>query len=364
MKIGVDGGALSVSDDRLKVGVYTVISHLLAQLGEKDKKNTYELYSFDPINKSLLDSFGPSMDNKVLWPAKGWFRVRLPLELKLHPVNLFLGVSQAIPQTRIPAIGFIYDLGFLHNPESYKGSYAKLKKQTEQLVKRSRKIITISEYVKDDIKKTYGYPSDDIVVAYPGLDQRFTEKSGVHKGSHPYFLFVGALKVGKNVPNIIRAFAHFLKKEKKLFDLYLVGGDFWKDPEIDRVIAELNLHERVHKLGFVPDDDLPALYRGAVALVSPSLHEGFCIPALEAMASGCPVIGSTTGAMPEIVGQCGTLVNPLDVKAIADALNVMAYNATQRNLYSKKGLQQAKKYTWKNFGDSILHEIYDTQTNL
>ncbi len=352
MNIGIDGGAISVSDDRLKVGVYQVCVNLFQRLGELDHDNTYYIYSFLPIGE-----FGPRMENKVLRPQKGWFTLRLPLELRLHPVDVFLGVSQAIPTGVSRAIGFIYDLGFLYHPEAYPGSYEKLKKQTEQLVRRSQRIVTISNSVKSDLQKVYGLSNEKIAVAHPGVDKRFTKKGKILIGEFPYFLFVGALKPGKNVPRLIEAFAQFLKKEKKLFDLYLVGGDYWLDPHIEVAIKKYKLEKRVKKLGFVPDEKLPDYYRGAVAFVSPSLHEGFCMPAVEAMACGCPVIGSAQGAMPEIIGEAGLVVEPTDIDAIVRAMQNMAYNAKQRNICVVRGLKQARKYSWDTFAKTVLHEI-------
>ena len=90
MKIGVDGGALSITDDRLKVGVYRVVYNLLRELGKINTENTYYIYSFLPIDRELMREFGPGMVNKVLRPQKGWFSLRLPLELSLNPVDVFL----------------------------------------------------------------------------------------------------------------------------------------------------------------------------------------------------------------------------------------------------------------------------------
>src|SRR3972149_3375119 len=138
MKIGVDGGALSITDDRLKVGVYRVVYNLLRELGKINTENTYYIYSFIPIEREVMKQFGPRMINKVLRPQKGWFSLRLPLELSLNPVDLFLGTSQAVPSSTSHNIGFIYDLGFLYYPDAYPGSYEKLKKQTRELVRKSQ----------------------------------------------------------------------------------------------------------------------------------------------------------------------------------------------------------------------------------
>ncbi len=357
MNIGVDAGALSISDERLKLGVYWVNVNLLRELGRLDTKNTYFLYSFTPIDREVMESFGPRMVNKVLLPAAGWATIRLPLELKFHPVDLFLGLSQFIPPSKAHNIGFIYDLGFLRHPEAYPDSQIKLAQITDNLVDRSNQIITISQAVKDDVVARYSLESKKVTVAYPGVDESFTDKGEPHVGEHPYFLFVGALKPGKNIPFLLQGFAKFLTTQKKTTDLYLGGGEYWKDPKIDADIASLELSSRVKKLGFVPDTKLAQYYRGAVAFVSPSLYEGFCLPAVEAMACGCPVVGSTEGAFPEVVGDGGILVDPYDAKALTAAMETMANDKTKRSSYVKKGLQRAKKYSWKMFASRVYDAI-------
>lgn len=353
MKIGVDAGALGITDERLKLGVYWVNVNLLRELAKLDKKNTYHLYSFTPIDREVMESFGPRMENRVLIPQTGWSTVRLPLELKLNPVDIFLGLSQFIPSSKSHNIGFIYDLGFLHHPEAYPGSQIKLMQITDNLVDRSNRIVTISQTVKTDIVSRYALSSDRVTVAYPGVDGSFTEKGVVHKGEYPYFLFVGALKPGKNIPFLLRGFAKFLSTQKNQIDLYLLGGEYWKDPEIAHVIRELHLDSLVQKLGYVPDGKLASYYRGALAFVSPSLYEGFCLPAVEAMACGCPVIGSTTGAFEEVVGDAGILIDPTDSSALATGMSVMAKNTKARTRLRKKGARQAKKFSWQSMGEAV-----------
>ncbi len=357
MVIGVDAAVLSVSDERLKVGVYRYVLHALEELGKIDTVNSYRLYSFDPIDESILKRFGNRMENRVLWPVKGWATVRLPLELTIHPVDLFLGMSQMVPAAATRSIGFIYDLGFITRKESYEGSFEKLKKRTEDITIHSQKIITISKAVQKDITSVYEYPKKNIAVCYPGVDSRFT-KSGISwKSPSRYFLFVGALKSGKNVPAILKGFATFLSHSKRIVTLYLAGGNYWEDPEIDETIRTLKLQDRVRKLGYVSDEALPELYRGAIALVSPSFHEGFCMPAAEAIACGCPVITSDTPVMKEVLGNTGIFVDPTDSNQIAQAMSDIAYNAKKRAQMSMHGIIKAKEYSWSALGTSILHEI-------
>ncbi len=357
MVIGVDAGALSVTDERLKVGVYRVSLHLLQQLASRDQQNKYRLYTFQKLSEDVMSYMGEQCENVVLWPSAGWFSVRLPLELRVHPVDIFLGLSQAIPVSTATNIGFVYDLGFLHHPEHYPDSYDRLKQMTADLVGRSKHIITISQSSAADLHQRFHVAIEDITVAYPGVDERFTTEGDVNIGDRPYFLFVGSLKRSKNIPMLLRAFARFIETTDKTYDLYLVGGDFWVDPEIAETIEGERLSDRVKLMGFVNDDTLPSLYRGAVAFVSPSSWEGFCLPAVEAMACGCPVIGSTTGAFPEVVRDAGILVDPVDQAELSRALT-QVLDVDRRSHMVAKGMRNAKQFTWSGFAVDVYQVIH------
>lgn len=355
MIIGVDAGMLSQGDQHLKTGVYRVAVNLLRELGRIDTTNTYRLYSFAPIDKEVLRSFGPMMKNVVLTPMRGWFTVRLPLELYIHPVDVFLGFAQALPRCRGRKIGFVYDLGFLRFPSGYPASSDRLTRLTNELIARADHIVTISQASKQDIVEEYHVRKNIITVIPLGADHTFTPHGNTVKRKHPYFLFVGVLKPGKNIPFLINAFGLFLARQKNIYDLLLIGGDDWLDPDIDRTIKKLNLERRVQRLGFVDDKELPAYYRGATAFVSPSLIEGFCLPAVEAMASGCPVMVSDIPVMKEIVGNAGIFIDPTDTDECARALQSVLVSDRRRKLRSL-GFSRAKMFSWKKSAE-IVHAL-------
>ena len=357
MTIGVDAGALSITDDRLKVGVYRVIVHLLQELSRIDKENEYRLYSFAPIEEKLLLCLSETMENLVLRPKNAWFRLRLPLSLFIHPVDLFLGVSQAIPWGLQKNISFIYDVGFIHYPEAYPHSYERLMAQTKYAAIHSKHIITISNASKEDICQQYHVPEEKITVAYPGVDERFVADGIKFKGQKPYFLHVGSLKPGKNIPTLIRAFSQFLNNTKLDALLLVVGGNYWMDEEIMRTIDECHVEESVRLLGYIPDEVLPQYYRGAEAFVTASLSEGFCLPLIEAMASGCPVIASNGGAFPEVAPEEKLLFPPNDVHAFANAMEEIMNNTELRDVVIAKGIAKAQNYTWKSFGENVYEVI-------
>ena len=357
MQIGVDAAVLSAKDERLKLGVYTVVLHLLAELAKLDKRNSYRLYTYSPLTKDILSKLSPIMKNSVLAPNIGWFTLRLPMELLVKPVDVYLGVSQAVPRFALSFnIGFIYDLAFIHIPEAYSDAN-RLMKLTGQLIDRSEHIVTISNSTKEDILKNFKIPENKISVAYLGVDDIFSQYGVKFIGSHPYFLFVGALKIGKNIPAIIEAFSRFLKGSSKVYDLLLVGSDYWLDGEINKTINKLQITNRVKILGTVATRDLPAYYRGATSFVSPSLWEGFCIPVAEAMSCGCPVIVSDRGALPEVVDNAGLIVNPKSIEDIAGAMRLIAGDIFKRTQLVQMGLARAKIFSWSNFTKSVLSVI-------
>jgi glycosyltransferase involved in cell wall biosynthesis len=353
MIIGVDAGALSVRDDRLKVGVYRVTLNLLRELGKIDKTNEYRLYTFLPIAPAQMKEFGPRMKNMVVRPVIGWSMIQLPIELRRHPVDVFLGLSQMIPFSPARNIGFVYDLGFLRYPGAYPGSLARLEMQTKQLVKRSDHIITISKSTRTDITGKYPIVKKRVTAIYPGIDHRFTASGPKHKEKHPYILHVGALKRGKNVPFAIRAFKKFIDETNKPYEFLLVGGDYWADCRISRMIEELGLWDRVKLAGFVSDRNLPSYYRGASALLLTSLWEGFCLPATEAMRSGCPVVYARTGSLPEIVGDAGLVFAKDKESEAAQALAKITAPSSLRKKLVRIGIQQSKQFTWNKFAQTV-----------
>ncbi len=357
MTIGVDAGPLSVSDPRLRVGVWRVVTSLLGELTRIDAKNYYRLYSFRPIEEGTVLRLGPRMKSIVLRPSIGWFSVRLPLELARNPVDVFLGTAQSLPRSTSYNIGFVYDVGFLRYPQCYPDSYLRLKKQTQTLVSRADHIIAISRSTADDVRGFYGVDLGRITVSYPGVGEHFFSDRETYQSVRPYVLFAGSLTRIKNVPLLLRAFAKFNRKRRNAFDLILAGGDYWIDPAIGQTISSLRLIDCVHTLGFVSEEELASLYRGAAMLVVPSLWEGFCLPAVEAMASGCPVVATARGSLPEVIGASGLLVDPPNISGLEAAMARLVTDRGYRNQLIDAGKKRAKRFMWSRFSQTVLRCI-------
>ena len=366
MIIGVDAACISVKEKQLKAGVYYLAYNLLKQISLLDTKNQYLLYSFSSISGEALYNFGKHMENKVLLPKKFWMSLRLSWEMFLKKPDIFLGLGQALPLYHPSKnIMFVYDLAFEGYSECYSGSCHRLSRQTKYGITHADKIIAISDSTKEDLIRLYGVKKERIEVIYPGFDPLFSPQSKrkiekirmKYKLKKPYFLFVGSLKPIKNVPAIVEAFAGFIKKTKKDYELVLVGSDFWLDENILKKIEKLKLKTKVKSLGYVSKKDLPALYSGAFAFVSPSLYEGFGIPLLEAMACGTPVITSNLGSMPEVVDKAAILVDSKDSKQIKDAMLELDEDKKLRQRLIKKELLQSKNFSWEKFAFSVFKVI-------
>lgn len=320
MRIGIDTGALAGP----KVGVYQTTLHLIEEIKKIDKNNQYFL-------------FNPKPGNRYFW---------LPLQILINKIDLFIGPSQALPYFCLcPSIVIVHDLAYEKYPDCYPDSYKKLRRLTLQVVSKATKIIAVSEVTKKDLVEIYKVEPSKIIVAYEGVAPIFIPAKTKPK---KYFLYVGALKRIKNVPTLIRAFNIFRKTHPD-YGLVLAGGDYWFDTEIKKTT-------RVKMIGFVKEKDLVKLYQEATAFVSPALYEGFGLPLIEAMASGCPVICGNTGSQPEIVGKAGILVNPKDEKALTEAMQKVASSPTYRQKLVSAGLKQAKKFSWVKFAKGV-HQV-------
>lgn len=365
MIIGVDAGCLGIKDERLAVGVYGLAKDLLLELGKIDKKNNYFLYSFYPIHKKIMDSFGKRMTNIVVKPARGWLKLWLPLQLIYDKPDIFLALGQSFPamtpfSPRMKTIGFIYDLAFEKFPEMYPGSQNRLSRNSKNLVKHSDSIIAISESTKKDLITLYKVSVNKIKVLYPGISDNMFIKTKKYSFKTPYFLFVGSLKRSKNISGVLQAFSYCCEKTKSDCLLFVVGGDKWLDPAIENLFDMFNLSikKRIRFLGHVKNDTLINLYKNAVAFVSPSYYEGFGFPFLEAMAMGCPVVGSKRGSIPEIVGNAGILVDPDNYVAIATAMEKFLKDKKAVNIYVKRGLERSKKFSSKKFAKGIYELLH------
>jgi len=178
--------------------------------------------------------------------------------------------------------------------------------------------------------------------------ENIREKYGI-KGD--YILSVGTLQPRKNYIRLIEAFSIL---QSTAYTLIIVGKPGWLFEEIYQAPKKFGVEKKVKFLNYVPDEDLPGLYKGASCFVLVSLYEGFGIPILEAMANSCPVVASNVSSLPEVVGDAGVLVDPYDIGDIAKGIKKAI---SQRKEFIEKGLKQSHHFSWEKCAKETLEVL-------
>ncbi|HEX4646315.1 MAG TPA: glycosyltransferase family 1 protein [Verrucomicrobiae bacterium] len=237
-----------------------------------------------------------------------------------------------------------------------------------RLAERQDEIITVSQNTARDIGTFWKLPREKITVIHHGVDHgRFfpvlheiARSTGLkHFGlDRPFFLYVARLEhPAKNHLRLVAAFEQFKSETGSPWQLVLAGGDWHGAETIHAAISRSRFAGDIRCLGFVPEAELPLLYRSADVFVYPSLYEGFGFPPLEAMACGCPVLCSARGALGEIVGNAAVIVDPEDVPALKSQLARLAADAGWRERLRAAGLEHARQFDWQRAAARTL-EVY------
>lgn len=255
------------------------------------------------------------------------------------------------PRLHVPAVVTVHDLSFEHHPE-WMAPHDRVLFRTlvPRAVRRAARVLTVSEFTKADIVERYGVAPERVVVTHNGVDPAFTP-DGPRPDRPPYLLFVGALQPRKDLVTALEALARLPDAPP----LVVVGPAKRRTDQVEAALDRLHLRDRVELVGHVPFEELTALYRGAEALVFPSLFEGFGLPVLEAMASGTPVVTTTTSALPEVAGDAAVLVPPSDPAALADGIDrALRDGAALRTA----GLARAATFRWDALA-ATTRQVYE-----
>ncbi|HAT3648468.1 glycosyltransferase family 1 protein [Raoultella ornithinolytica] len=213
---------------------------------------------------------------------------------------------------------------------------------------KSLAILTVSEFSKKRITEWSGISSDKVTVVGNGVSDSFTPNGKVSNVGYKYILCVSNRKEHKNEKRLIEAYS--LIKDKENVKLMFSGK---ATDELLDLIHKFELQGNVVFAGFISDEELPAYYRGALALIMPSTYEGFGLPVIEAMACGVPTIVSNTTSLGEIAGDASLLINPLNVEEIGNAMQEVISSCELRNQLKLKGLNHVTKYSWDNTVNEI-----------
>jgi len=242
-----------------------------------------------------------------------------------------------------PFVFTLHDLNHLCVPEN---SNAAKRAYYRYIIRpachRAAFVLTVSQYSKREIAAWAKLSEDKIVNVGCGVGVPFTPLGRKYDPGYPYLLYVGSHKPHKNLARLLKAFA--ISRIANDVRLVMTGKP---SPFLQPIVDNLHLQERVAFVDSSKNEELACIYRGALALVFPSLYEGFGLPPLEAMACGIPVITSNICSLPEVVGDAGILVNPRDLEALADALRQVVEDSGLRAELRRKGLLRAREFTWE-----------------
>jgi len=369
MRIGIDARFYGPHGKGL--GRYT--QKLLENLEKIDQKNEY----FVLLRKENFDEYQPKNANfqKILADFR-WYsiseQVRMPMLLNKLELDLVHFLHFNVPVFyRKKFVITIHDLILIHfptlkastlGPAWYWLKFLAYKTVIRSAVKRSQKIIAVSEFTKNDIIKHYKISEEKIAVTREACDQgenvseiepgKVLAKYGIIK---PCILYVGNAYPHKNLEALVLAFGK-LNMPKYNFQLALVGKMDYFYERLRKFTREQKVEDVVFT-GHLPDQELDVLYHNARLYVFPSLYEGFGLPPLEAMAKGVPVASSDHPCMREILGESAYYFNARDIADISRAMEKMLQSEEIRKKYSRLGLEQVKKYSWEKMARETA-EIY------
>lgn len=372
MHIGIDAHAIGAQQG----GNETYIRNLISALAGLDSKNRYTLYF---TSREAAEEWRGRYDNfgvRLLPPPTPLVRVPVALafELRRRPVDLLHVQFTAPPFCPVPFVATIHDLAFEHHPETFtRRGRSQLKLTVRRTARRAAHILTVSEFSRQDIAHTYRISPYKITVTHNGVEPRFTpdaetpdEGESVRrrfKIERDYLLAVGSLQPRKNLARLLGAYRRLREKHTDLtHQLVLVGRQLWLYKDILREIERQAWARDVIVTGYVGDEELPALYRSATALVYPSLFEGFGLPPLEAMACGTPVITSKTSSLPEVVGDAALLVNPQSESNLAEAILRVVRDGALREDLRQRGPARAGRFTWAAAAEKTLGVYHKVAT--
>jgi glycosyltransferase involved in cell wall biosynthesis len=226
-------------------------------------------------------------------------------------------------------------------------------------IRSADRVICVSRFTAGEVSCYYPWASGkcrvilEAAVAVPGPGQ---PPQGLPEN---YLLFVGSLEPRKNLRRLLGAYAS-LRADPALPPLLIVGGKGWGNVDLESAIRRLGLEDRVRVLGYVSDADLHGIYASAQALIMPSLYEGFGLPVLEAMQYGVPVIASSTGSLPEVVGAAGLLVNPFSEAELAGAVQRLIHEPGLHASLSARALEHVQGFSWERAARETLALFEET----
>jgi len=350
-------------------GIGRTVRGLVSALAHIDTQTDYRLFVAGANSKRLPPQLAPNFTYKPSrispkWWARIWHRAQIPyiIENIIGKVNLYHATDFVLPpiHKKTKSIVTIHDLSYIRVPEAASPSLkAYLDVVVPLSLNRATHIHAVSETTRQDLITLYNIPPEKISVIFNAVESHFkpiTPSKEIFEKYHipnvPYIITVGTVQPRKNYSRLVKAVAQLRTRHD--IHLVVVGGRGWLEDEFYATIRDAKMTDYVHLTGFVADEDLPALYTGAIAMAFPSLYEGFGIPILEAMACGVPVVSSNSSSLPEVAENAALLIDPYSIDEVLEALERVITDHSVRNMLIQRGFEQAKKFSWDTSASQLL----------
>ena len=276
-----------------------------------------------------------------------------PLEWWTGRVDVVHSPNYVVPPARHAAqVMSVHDLTFIRFPELCTADTLAYPPLIRRALKRGATIHTGSQFVADEILEEFDVEAARVVVVPYGATAPPPERPGTDAdtgrrlaGGHPFVLALGTVEPRKDLPSLVAAFDAVAGAHPDL-DLVLAGPDGWGAEALTRAVAASPHRSRIHRLGWVDDEQRAALLRGASVYAYPSVYEGFGLPPIEAMAAGTPVVTTSAGSLPEVVGDAALVVAPGDADALGQAMSRLLDDPALAQRLRAAGLEHSRRFSW------------------
>ena len=377
MRIGIEAQRLFRPH---KHGMDRVVLELIKNLQKIDTQNQYFIFVKPDEDRNVIQStknFNIVEIPGRLYPL--WEQVELPKFVKEYKCDLLHCTSSTAPlKVESKLITTLHDIifkeeGILKQLISSASWYQKIgnlyrRFLVNDVVKKSSRLITVSNFEKENIMNTFQLDDQKITTVHNGVHKGFKnyfdkyqkeEIRNKYKLSEQYLFHIGNKEPRKNTKRVLDAFYELKLTEFKDMILVIIGiNEATLNSMLDEMCIPYLLKKDILITSYVSDEDLPIIYNLSSLFLFPSLREGFGIPIIEAMASGVPVISSNTSSMPEVSGGCAHLIDPTSTEELAKAIIHILSDQEYRERLICRGLEQSKAFSWAQSAKNVL-EIYE-----
>jgi glycosyltransferase involved in cell wall biosynthesis len=322
------------------------------------------LYSETPLTGAMAE-LPPHWESRVLrpWGRFFWSELRLGWEMLLHPVDALFVPGRALPLILPPRVLVtLHDLGFIIRPDAYRRLNRLYQLWTHRRYLRRARLLTVSSFTRAEVGRLLGEPLYGVAVTPLAVD--VARYAPAAPGQTPpaglpdrYLLFVGRLEDKKNIHGLLMSYAGLVGRLGEAAPALVLGG--LRGRGADAAFASLPqaVRARVRELGYVPDDALPRLYAGALAVIFPSFYEGFGLPVLEAFAAGVPVACSRIASLPEVAGEAAAYFDPTRPDQITDAMERLVTDESHRRTLIVAGYRRVAAFSWNRTAEQTWQEL-------